>query len=228
MSESLRNLSPERRAVLEAIWAADEPIGAKELAEIVPSSEGSIRQMLGPLLAEGLISRPMRGKYQRTHQSGSSAPLTPRPSVESNAELIHLGATAVWIPIYPATLGAGFVGDMNLDDIEPDGGFPLPPSLARSLGINGDRKPFAVGVRGDSMTPDFQDGSFAFGYRLETPEPEAIHALYFSGELLIKRVRKLKGGRYELLSSNPAYTPIPVDREDVHVIGRIKGALNSV
>lgn len=65
MSDPLSHLTPQRRAVVEAICAADQPLRAPEIAELVPSSEESVRQMLTPLVEAGLISRVTRGLYWR-------------------------------------------------------------------------------------------------------------------------------------------------------------------
>ena len=132
------------------------------------------------------------------------------------------------MPIYPVHLGAGTSGDVPSDEIEPEGAFPVPGAFARRLGINGDKTPFAVTVRGDSMDEDFPDGAIVLGFRVSDPHGDAIHALYADGELFVKRIRRVPGGGYELLSSNSAYSPIPVRSEDVRIIGRIVGALTTV
>lgn len=160
--------------------------------------------------------------------SGRVAEPARSPVIQSNAEFVDLGKDSIWVPIYPVYLGAGDDGDVSIEDLEPEGAFPLPASFARQLGINGHRKPFGVTVRGDSMNRDFPDGAMVFGYMVPEVDGEDIYALYLGGELLVKRVRRKLGGGYELISSNPSYPPVPVATDDVRVIGVIKGALTTV
>lgn len=93
MSHVLDGLSPQRRAVVEAIYASREPLGAKELAQLVASSEESIRQMFTPLVEAGLITKTGRGRYWKPDSENVSVresraayermgpPMQPRPSM---------------------------------------------------------------------------------------------------------------------------------------------------
>lgn len=230
MSQALDGLTPERRAVVRVICSADAPVGAKEIAKGVSSSEASIRQMLTPLVEAGLISKVSRGRYWRpgAHKepdvSQQGTVLQSKGTVlQSNAEPIVMGAETVWVPLFPVSLGAGPEGDTAIE-VEPEGAVPIPASFARALGIVNGHVPFAVYVRGDSMRGELEDESVALGYRTEVWEGEGIYAVYLSGELLVKRVQRVRGG-YELVSTNPAYAPLPVETDEVRIIGRVKGAL---
>lgn len=81
---------------------------------------------------------------------------------------------------------------------------------------------FARG-RGDSMLPTVLDGDIVLIDRGQRTifEQDAIWAVSY-GELgMIKRVRRLPGGTFELNSDNPAVRPIAANDDEMHVIGRV-------
>lgn len=165
-----------------------------------------------------------RLKEEGNSDSEPAAPVSAPdlPPVESNATLVDLGESSIWIPYFPARLGAAQSGQ-DPYDIEPEGGFPLPAAFARRLGLHGNL--FAADVAGDSMRDQFNDGDVVFGKRQKEWDREAIYALYIDGGLLVKRIVK-EGKRYQLVSNNPAYPPRPVNSEDAYIIGRVFGSIN--
>lgn len=149
-------------------------------------------------------------------------------AIESNAELVDMGAEVVWVPLYPAFLDAGHP-TLAVEDIEPEGAFPIPNAFARSAGLwTGDGpagRLFSAYVRGDSMRDDFDDGDIVFGVKQKEFDREAVYALYLEGAMLVKRVTRTRKG-YDLVSTNPAYPRMPIVTEDVRIIGRVVGSLN--
>lgn len=52
-------------------------------------------------------------------------------------------------------------------------------------------------------------------------QQDQIWALAYVGTGMIKRVRRMTGGRVQLLSDNPAVPPLDVDEEDLYVVGKV-------
>ena len=57
-------LTEQRRAILDALKSADEPIGPTEIARATDISNGSVRNLLGVLVVDGRIERTGRGRYR--------------------------------------------------------------------------------------------------------------------------------------------------------------------
>ena len=230
-SSSSDALTPQRAAVLDVLRTSKGPLGPTAVHSLLgtDSSLGSVKNMLAALVRDGYIANEDRAYHFVTdHPTKVSdyvyGPTRPDPRA-SNAEMVELGTEALWIPLYPAFLGAGGNGG-EPNDIAPEGAVPIPSSFARSQGI-GSGPTFSAYVRGESMKDDFQDGDLVFGTLQEDYDREAIYALYLAGELLVKRVvRRLRG--FELVSSNPHYAPIPIATDDVRLIGRVVGAISRV
>ena len=82
-----------------------------------------------------------------------------------------------------------------------------------------DSADYAVKVRGDSMTPQFEDGQIIFIHeQLELNEGE-IGIFRLDNEMFLKKL-----GKGCLISLNPTYAPIPtVEYDDFKVIGKVVG-----
>lgn len=50
---------------------------------------------------------------------------------------------------------------------------------------------------------------------------DQIYALTYAGSGMIKRVRRLTGGRIQLLSDNPAVPPLDAEEEDIYLVGKV-------
>lgn len=79
---------------------------------------------------------------------------------------------------------------------------------------------FAVRISGDSMSPDYADGSIAF-VRKEQVKQGEIGVFVLNGESYIKQLDK-KGGKLCLVSLNPAYKPIKIlDTDSLYCVGKV-------
>lgn len=82
---------------------------------------------------------------------------------------------------------------------------------------------FLAGGVGDSMMPTILDGDDVLVNRAEhvIRHQDRIWAIGY-GELgMIKRVRRLPSGMFQLNSDNPAVTPIEATEDELHVVGRV-------
>ena len=79
----------------------------------------------------------------------------------------------------------------------------------------------AIRVIGDSMEPLLREGDEVLVDLRQQTFRDGIHVVRLDDTLLVKRVAAQGGGRFALLSQNPAYPPIAVTGEDFAVIGRV-------
>jgi repressor LexA len=97
---------------------------------------------------------------------------------------------------------------------------PVPAEMVRNI-----RNAFLLRVRGDSMTGE---GIMPRDLVVVKPQDTANHgdlvAVRIGDDATVKRLHLDPGGA-KLLSANPAYDPILIDREDTRVIGRIVGVI---
>jgi phage repressor protein C with HTH and peptisase S24 domain len=76
---------------------------------------------------------------------------------------------------------------------------------------------------GDSMEPTLRRDDLVM---IDTSQgrvtlQDQIWALAYAGVGMIKRVRRLSGGRVLILSDNPSVPPQEVDEEEVHIVGKV-------
>lgn len=97
---------------------------------------------------------------------------------------------------------------------------PVPNEMVRNI-----EGAFLLRVRGDSMSGE---GILPRDLVVVRPQQAANHgdlvAVLLGDEATVKRIHFDPNG-VRLMPSNPAYDPIPVDREDSRVIGRIIGLI---
>jgi len=79
----------------------------------------------------------------------------------------------------------------------------------------------AIAVAGDSMEPTLRDGDEILVDRTPAPPRDGIHVVRVEDSLLVKRIDTSRTGRLVLLSDNPAYRPIELDRGEARVLGRV-------
>ena len=120
-------------------------------------------------------------------------------------------------------LGYSMGGGTVFEAYEQKGIVPFQRSWLRSMmaGAFGDL--FVARGEGDSMQPTLLDGDIIL---IDTSQrninrQDRIWAVSYGDLAMIKRVRRLPGGTYELMSDNDAVKPIPCADEEMHVIGRV-------
>lgn len=82
-----------------------------------------------------------------------------------------------------------------------------------------------LSVKGDSMEGVLNDRDVILVNHADTSPTTGLYVLRIEGDLLVKRVQKLPGGRLEVKSANEAYSPFIVDPSapsgDFAVVGRV-------
>jgi phage repressor protein C with HTH and peptisase S24 domain len=87
----------------------------------------------------------------------------------------------------------------------------------------------AINVDGESMEPTLQDGSIVFIDREQTNiNKDGIFIAATTAGLFIKRIRQRADGMVELISDNKAYSPEIITAEEVEIVGRVVGNVESL
>jgi SOS-response transcriptional repressor LexA len=87
----------------------------------------------------------------------------------------------------------------------------------------------AINVDGESMEPTLQDGSIVFIDRTQTNiNKDGIYIASTTAGLFIKRVRQRVDGMVELISDNKAYSPEIMLADEVKIVGRVVGNIESL
>lgn len=78
---------------------------------------------------------------------------------------------------------------------------------------------FAVRVSGNSMLPEFHDGSIVFVKQSKSLEPGEIGIFLLNGEGYLKKL-----GERQLISLNPDYENIKINKyDDLRIVGKVVG-----
>ncbi|WP_255524308.1 helix-turn-helix transcriptional regulator [Aquitalea sp. ASV15] len=82
-----------------------------------------------------------------------------------------------------------------------------------------------LSVKGDSMEGVLNDRDVILVNHADTSPTTGLYVLRIEGDLLVKRVQKLPGGKLEIMSANEAYRPFEIDPSnpggDFAVVGRV-------
>ncbi|MEA3017325.1 MAG: hypothetical protein QOI38_2047 [Sphingomonadales bacterium] len=146
--------------------------------------------------------------------------LTARPA-EAPPQDAEPDEDLVRLPMLTPALSAGAGAEARGATHQADWLFPR-VWLRRSFGHDDQLE--LLRVAGDSMTPDLQDGDWVMVDRSRRDPRDGLYALRLADTLLVKRLQ-FQGRTIRLVSSNPAYPPIELDRQDealdLEVIGRV-------
>lgn len=87
----------------------------------------------------------------------------------------------------------------------------------------------AINVNGDSMEPTLQDSSIVFIDRGQTDiNKDGIYIASTTAGLFIKRIRQRVDGMIELISDNKAYSSEIMLPEEIQIVGRVIGNIESL
>ncbi|MCF6243495.1 MAG: helix-turn-helix domain-containing protein [Sulfurovum sp.] len=87
----------------------------------------------------------------------------------------------------------------------------------------------AIHVDGESMEPTLQDGSIVFLDRTQTDiSKNGIFIASTTGGLFIKRIQKRADGMIELISDNSMYPPQAIGADEVTIVGKVVGNIESL
>ncbi|MEJ2488845.1 MAG: LexA family transcriptional regulator [Sulfurovaceae bacterium] len=100
--------------------------------------------------------------------------------------------------------------------------------IANMVGFN-NKNLEAIHVDGESMEPTLSDGSIIFIDREQTNiSKDGIFVASTTAGLFIKRIRQRADGMVELISDNKAYSPEVLTSDEVAIVGKVVGNIESL
>ena len=139
------------------------------------------------------------------------------PSPEVYAEQFNLAL------VQEVELGYSMGGGSVIETYPGKGFVPFQRDWLRSLMQGGFEDLFVARGEGDSMQPTLMDGDIVLidSAQKDIRQQDRIWAISYGDLGMIKRVRRLPGGTYSIMSDNPAVPPINAADGEMHVIGRV-------
>ncbi|WP_414502636.1 XRE family transcriptional regulator [Zymobacter sp. IVIA_5232.4 C2] len=110
-------------------------------------------------------------------------------------------ADAVSIPVFDLEAAAGHGTPLDAENVIYT--FPLPSEFLDENGLNVSQC-IMLTIRGDSMEPTLFDGDVVLVDK-SINKPDGVFLISSDGELRVKRVQRVAGGAYILISDNTRY-----------------------
>lgn len=150
------------------------------------------------------------------------------------SSLVKVDTDTVKIPLLTATLsmGNGIPAELGHDDVIKSIELTKQWINSRLSAASSTDNINLVTAMGDSMKGTFNHGDLLFVDSGVTDlKIDAVYAVRHDGQLWIKRIQRIPGGRVKMISDNRRKYPDPIIIEhkhmkDFHVIGRVIGSLN--
>jgi SOS-response transcriptional repressor LexA len=119
--------------------------------------------------------------------------------------------------------GGAFTFDENYEVLTVD------RTIMNNVISSSNQKIDAINVDGESMEPTLQDGSIVFIDRAQNNiSKDGIYIASTTAGLFIKRIRQRADGMVELISDNKAYSPEIMLADEVKIVGRVVGNIESL
>ena len=119
--------------------------------------------------------------------------------------------------------GGANVFDENYDIITID------ERIVQNMVGRTDKRLEAIHVDGESMEPTLRDGSIVFIDKEQTSiNREGIYIASTNAGLFIKRIRQRADGMIELISDNKSYSPELLSSDEVRIVGKVVGNIESI
>lgn len=214
----MSNLPERLREAMEAV-EIDQPT----LAARVGCTQGAISQiLLGntqrsrflPEIADalGVTIKWLKGEETREGRAVAAA-------ASPNEIAKEMG----WASVPWLELGYSMGGGSVVQDYRHLGFMPFQREWLKSMMAGSFDDLFVARGDGDSMEPTLKDGDIVLIDRAQRDirQQDRIWAVSYGDLGVIKRVRRMPGGTYQLLSDNPSVTPIPVADDEMYVVGRV-------
>ena len=205
-------LSGKRRQILEfialQIRERGYPPSVREIGEAVGlTSSSTVHTHLQVLQRDGYLMRdPSKPRaITVSFEPGSGAAMGPRPVV--NVPLV--GTVAA---------GTGVLAQENVDEV-----MPLPEDLT------GPGQLFMLKVRGESMiNAGIFDGDFVVVCQTRDVKPGEIVVAGIGDDEATVKTFKRNGDKVVLVPSNPSFSEMEFDEDDVEIYGRVVTVLRKL
>lgn len=198
-------------------------LSQSELGRRVGITQGAISQLIKGdsrgskylhLIARELHTSP---GYLSGETDDPAADAAPIPTPELIAEQLD----QIMLP--RLEIGYSMGGGSVFEDYHEVGRMPFPREWLRPLMRGSFAELFLAKGEGDSMMPTLLDCDDVIidTAQKQISQQDRIWAVAYGDLGMIKRVRRLPGGTYQLNSDNPAVTPIEANDDEMHVVGRV-------
>ena len=137
---------------------------------------------------------------------------------------IEAQAKAMGLSLIPELeLGYSMGGGSIFADYRQTGFVPFQREWLRGFMRGSFADLFVARGSGDSMTPTMMDGDIVLidTAQKRIDQQDRIWALSYGDLGMIKRVRRLPGGTYRIMSDNSAVSPIDATDDELYVVGRV-------
>lgn len=120
-------------------------------------------------------------------------------------------------------LGYSMGGGSVLEDYRQTGVRVFDQDWLRGLMGGSFSELFVARGEGDSMEPTLKDGDVVLidTAQKDIRQQDRIWAISYGDLGMIKRVRRLPGGTYSIISDNPNIQPFPAADDEMYVVGRV-------
>lgn len=120
-------------------------------------------------------------------------------------------------------LGYSMGGGSIFNDYRHLGFMPFQRDWLKSIMRGGFADLFVARGSGDSMMPTLLDGDLVLidTAQKRIDQQDRIWALSYGDLGVIKRVRRLPGGNYRIMSDNPSVSSIEATDDEMYVVGRV-------
>lgn len=178
-------------------------------------------------ISEDDLARIKAGKSTKKLQNPNAGVESASSDYHAENELLPMGkqqAKDMGIALIPELeLGYSMGGGNVIELFEHTGVAPFKREWLRPMMKGSFDELFVAKGEGDSMIPTMLDGDIVL---IDTAQKnilqqDRIWALSYGDLGMIKRVRKLPDGGYQINSDNPAVTPMTAYDGEMHVIGRV-------
>lgn len=208
----------------------EQNISQSELARRVNVTQGTIAQLIRGrsrgsqhlhVIARELNTTPAFLNGETEDPSEGALPLPTATSVADQLDAVMLPEVQVSF-----SMGGGNV----IDEWPVVQMVPFSRSWLRGLTNSPASELVVARGEGDSMMPTILDQDIVIIDRAQRTikQQDRIWALSYGDVGMIKRVRALPGGSYQINSDNPAVTPISASEEEMFTIGRVVGVLRRI
>lgn len=200
-------------------------LNQKELGDMIGLKQSTISEMESSVLGNTPKIKELAealGTTVNYLKNGfeDDAPISEVTDIQG--QLVNLNKF-IWIPRYDIRASAGYGCDISEENrIES---FPFPIDVAEKLNFKDRANLIVIGVKGDSMLGEIDDGDNILVDCDITDPNTGVFVIRLENDLLVKRILRKPNGIIDVISTNPLYPTYTIDMKnppsDFSVIGKV-------
>lgn len=200
----------------------------RELLEAADAAAASKAEMARVLsVAPARITEMFKGERELTFDEGRKLihhyALEGAATLPAKIDAAEFAREQGFVLIPEYDIGYSMGGGAVVTDQQPKGLVPFQREWLRGLFAGAVEDLLVARGEGDSMEPTLKDGDIVLidTSQREVRQQDRIWAVAFGDLGAIKRIRKVPGNSFLIMSDNPAVQPQPATEEDIYLIGRV-------